>query len=246
MNGRLAERQLQLDRLGLCHRNAWKFGKLAAALTTVLWLWAAADVRAQNNVDDFNPGANNTVRNVVVQADGRILVSGDFTTLGGGGIGTTTRNFIGRLNEDGTLDASFDPGANNNVLAMAVQADGKILVGGFFTSLGGGGFGTNTRNFIGRLNADGTLDTTFDPGADSSVFAIAVQADGKVLVGGNFTTLGGGGTGTVMRNSIGRLNADGSLDTSFDPGANSDVLSLLEQADGKILVGGNFTTLGGG
>ena len=213
---------------------------------TLLVLLSLMEGRAQSDVDGFDPGANNTVRNLAVQADGRILVSGDFTTLGGGGIGTTTRNFIGRLNENGTLDISFDPGANNNVLATALQADGKIVVGGFFTTLGGGGFGTTTRNFIGRLNADGTLDTSFDPGANGFVYALVVQADGKILVGGAFSTLGGGGTGTTTRNNIGRLNPDGRLDTNFDPGANSDVLALVEQADGKILVGGNFTTLGGG
>ena len=98
------------------------------------------------------------------------------------------------------------------VLALAVQADGKILVGGDFTTLGGGGTGTTTRNQIGRLNADGSLDTSFDPGADGDVSALAVQADGKILVGGPFTTLGGGGTGTTTRNHIGRLtNTDAAL-----------------------------------
>src|SRR4029077_1308393 len=63
----------------------------------------------------------------------------------------------------------FDPGANAPVVAIAVQPDGKILVGGNFTTLGGGGTGTTTRNRIGRLNADGSLDTTFNPDADSSV-----------------------------------------------------------------------------
>ena len=56
--------------------------------------------------------------------------------------------------------ANADPGVNSDVLALAVQADGKIVVGGFFTTLGG-----QTRNYIGRLNADGTLDTAFNPGA---------------------------------------------------------------------------------
>ena len=115
---------------------------------------------------------------------------------------------------------AYDPGANYDVYALAVQADGRILVGGVFTTLGGGGTGTTTRNYLGRLNADGSLDASFNPGANSIVYALAVQADGKILVGGSFTTLGGGGIGTTARNRIGRLNADGSLDTSFDPGAN--------------------------
>src|SRR5207248_2455687 len=78
------------------------------------------------------------------------------------------------------------------------------------------------------------------PDATSGVVSVAVQPDGKILVGGNFTTLGGGGFGTATRDHIGRLNPDGSLDASFDPGANGSVSSLALQADGRILVGGGF------
>ena len=194
----------------------------------------------------FNPGASNPVIALAVQPDGKILVGGAFTTLGGGGTGTTARNHIGRLNADGSLEVDFNPGANNQVFSVAVQADGKILVGGGFTTLGGGGTGTTTRNRIGRLNADGSLDPSFNPGANGTVYGLAVQTDGKILIAGNFTTLGGGGTGTTMRNRIGRLNADGSLDPSFTPGANGPVQAVAVQADGKILVGGGFTTLSGG
>jgi uncharacterized delta-60 repeat protein len=116
-----------------------------------------------------------------------------------------------------------------------LQADGKILVGGDFTTLGG-----QSRYYMGRLNADGSLDTSFNPGANNGVYSLALQADGKILVGGNFGMLAGQG-----RRNIGRLNADGTLDPSFNPGANDVVLSLALQADGKILVGGDFTTLGG-
>jgi hypothetical protein len=128
--------------------------------------------------------------------------------LGGGGTGTTPRNYIGRLNPDGSLDTSFDPGANGSVGAIALQPDGKILVGGDFTTLGGGGTGTTPRKYIGRLNPDGSLDTSFNPGADGYVHALALQSggsDGKILVGGDFTTLGGGGTGAITRNHIARL-----------------------------------------
>src|SRR5439155_548669 len=158
--------------------------------------------------------------------------------------GTTARNRIGRVNASGTLDTGFNPGENSTVQALAVQADGKIVAGGSFTTLGNSG--TTARNRIGRLNLDGTVDTGFDPGANRPVRALAVQADGRILVAGDFTTLGGGGTGTTVRNRIGRLNADGTLDTSFNPGANLAVLALAIEADGKILVGGNFTTLGDG
>jgi uncharacterized delta-60 repeat protein len=184
----------------------------------------------------FNPGANDVVGPLAVQADGKILVGGDFTTLGG-----QTRNYIGRLNVDGTLDSGFNPGANSSVYSLAAQVDGKILVGGCFTTLGG-----QPRNRIARVNANGTLDSGFNPGAGTTdgyppyVYSLAVQADGKILVGGWFTTLGG-----QTRSYIGRLNADGTLDSGFNPGASSYVESLAVQADGKILVGGCFTTLGG-
>src|SRR6266700_1951701 len=137
------------------------------------------------------------------------------------------------------LPDSFNPGANEPVFSLAVQVDGKILVGGYFTTLGG-----QSRNYIGRLNADGTLDPSFNPSAGGvvypSVYSLALQADGKIVVGGVFTGLGG-----QSRNYIGRLNADGTLDTSFNPGASNYVSSLALQADGRILVGGGFTTLGG-
>ncbi len=132
---------------------------------------------------------------MAVQADGKILVVGGFTTLGG-----QSRKNIGRLNADGTLDTSFNPGAGGAtypyVSSLALQADGKILVAGGFTTLGG-----QSRNYLGRLNADGTLDPSFNPGADGGVNSLALQADGKILVGGQFSTLDG-----QSRANIGRLN----------------------------------------
>jgi uncharacterized delta-60 repeat protein len=193
----------------------------------------APDARAQYpTADDFNPGADTYVLSLAVQADGKILVGGYFTTVGG-----QPRERIARLHADGTLDVGFNPGASSDVYCLAVQADGKILVGGWFTNLCG-----QPRSGIGRLNGDGTLDTGFNPGeAPSDVRALLVQADGKILVGGWFTNLCG-----QPRSNIGRLHADGTLDAAFDPGSNiMDVNSLAVQADGKILVGGYFWTPGG-
>ena len=146
-------------------------------------------------------------------------------------LGFLTSNLFSQL----PIPDDFNPGASSYVYSVALQADGKILVGGNFTTLGG-----QTRNYLGRLSADGTVDTSFNPGTGSYVYSVALQPDGKILVGGSFTTLGG-----QTRNRIGRLNSDGTLDTSFDPGASASVCSLALQADGKILVGGYFTTLGG-
>jgi len=163
---------------------------------------------------------------------------GSYDVIVGDAWGTVT-SAVALLSVNLVFPDSFNTGADNVVESLAVQADGKILVGGFFTTLGG-----EIRNGIGRLNADGTLVTSFNPGAaggtSPSVDSLAVQADGKILVGGQFTTLGG-----QSCNNIGRLNADGTLDKSFNPGANGTVYSLGVQADGRILVGGFFGTLGG-
>ena len=104
----------------------------------------APAAHAQSAGDGFNPGANGPVNALAVQADGKIVVGGGFTTLG-----EVARNRIARLNPAGTLDTAFDPGANNWVRALAVQADGKIVLGGDFTTLGG-----QTRNRIARLSSD--------------------------------------------------------------------------------------------
>ena len=208
--------------------------------------------RAQT-VDVYDPGANQIVNAIAVQPDGKTIVGGNFTGLGGS-VGATLRNRIGRLNADGTVDPTFNPGTNGPVLAVAVQADGKILAGGNFTAVGGGTGLTVLRSHIARFNADGTVDLAFDPGADLNVKALAVQADGKILVGGNFSKLGGGGAGAATRVGIGRLNADGSIDTAFNPGASKlpspgappEIYAIVVQSNGLILLGGYFNGLGGG
>src|SRR5207237_1473973 len=102
--------------------------------------------------------------------------------------------------------------------------------------------GTN-RNEIARLNSNGTLDTSFGPGAGAgclspTVYAVASQTNGQVLVGGYFSSING-----TNRNFIARLNANGSLDATFDPGTgpNNSVLTMAVQPDGKVLIGGLFT-----
>ncbi|PTT16166.1 hypothetical protein DBR12_21035, partial [Acidovorax sp. HMWF029] len=170
------------------------------------------------------------VYSLALQPDGKVLVGGLFTTLGG-----QARSNIARFNADGTLDAGFNPNANNTVYSVTVQPDGKVLMGGAFTTVGG-----QARNRIARLNADGTLDTGVNPDVNNFVYSLAAQPDAKVLMGGTFTTVGG-----QARNRIARLNADGTLDAAFNPDANNFVLSVAAQPDGKVLVGGSFTSVGG-
>ena len=198
----------------------------------------AAAVRGQSALDGFDPNANGNINVVVVQPDGKILIGGEFTTLSPNGGGAVTRNNIARLNPDGTLDTAFNPNANGFVFAIALQPDGKILVGGNFN--GPNSIGGQTRNRIARLDAVTGLADSFNPNANESVRSIAVQADGKILAGGNFTTIGG-----QTRNNIARLDAATGLADSFDPNASNYVQSIAVQANGKILVGGFFTSIGG-
>ena len=145
-----------------------------------------------------------------------------------------------RLNPDGTLDSGFDPRPDGSVWSLAVQADGRILVGGAFTALSPDGVG---RSRIGRLNADGSVDGAFNPGVGGStpyVYSLGMQADGKILVGGYFTTVAG-----QSSPDLARVNQDGSLDSGFSPGVNGIVDALAIQGDGKVLVGGEFSYLGG-
>jgi uncharacterized delta-60 repeat protein len=192
----------------------------------------------------FDPGADNIVLAIATQPDGKVLVGGAFSTIGGGGFGTIARYRITRLNADGSIDPTFSGGASGPVMTIALQPDGKILVGGFFQDLGGGGTGLARRRNIGRLNADGSIDPTFDPGANEMVRSLVVQPDGKIVIGGVFSALGDGAT--TPRAHIGRLNADGSVDTGFDPGADDEVYTIALQRDGRIFVGGRFTHLGNG
>ena len=177
---------------------------------------------------------------VAVQPDGKIILAGQFTTVLG-----VTRNYLARINADGTLDTGFNPNPNSLVYSVVVQTDGKILLGGNFTTLQpNGAAAATTRNHIARVNADGTLDTGFDPNASGAVECMAMQADGKILLGGGFTTLQpNGATVTTTRIHIARVNADGTLDQGFDPNANQDVLCMVVQADGRVLLGGYFYRL---
>ena len=145
----------------------------------------------------FNSDVNGSVLAIAVQGNHKILIGGAFTTVNG-----VRRNRITRLNANGTLDTTFDPaaGPSGEVDALALQPDGKIVIGGKFTSVGG-----VERKRIARLKPDGALDASFDPGTGATwtVFAVTLQPDGRVLVGGAFEAIDG-----VSRSRIARLWGD--------------------------------------
>lgn len=177
----------------------------------------------------FNPGAgaNQEVYAVAAQTDGKFVAGGEFTQFDG-----VTVNRIVRMNSDGSRDVTFGAGAgfNSTVTAVAVQADGKILVGGSFTLVN-----NITRNYLARLNSNGSLDSAFNAGLDNAVYSILIQNDGKIIIGGSFDTVG-----AQTRRSVARLNTDGSLDATFNSPADGQVLSVVQQPDGKFLIGGSF------
>jgi len=235
--------------------------------------------------DGFNPASQpDTVINSIVLQSGGILVGGRFGALAG-----KTRNNLAAINSDGTVPETFPAGTNGDVLtvlqlsdgtivaggsfsqpqgklarfdasgvydasfsftppdtvrALAQQVDGKILLGGDFTAMPAG---SQTLSYLARLSSDWTLDSGFNPGPNGSVTSLALQADGKILVGGNFTMIG-----SISRNHFARLNIAGTLDYNNDPhndlNPNTDAVvnAIAVQPDGKFLMAGNFRTVAGG
>ncbi len=176
-------------------------------------------------------GANSSIFKCAVQNDGKIIIVGLFTS-----INNIPQNRIARLNSNGSLDTTFATGvgANNTIEAVIIQPDGKIVFGGNFTSFNG-----VAKSRIARLNADGTIDTTFTATVNNNIFSTILQNDGKILIGGQFTTVN-----SLASPRIARLNTDGTLDTTFNVGTGSDnsIFNLAVTSDNKILVGGNFQT----
>ncbi len=178
------------------------------------------------------------VNAILPVAGDKLYLGGVFTSYQG-----TARSCVLRLNADGSLDTAFNAAGISNssplggryVLALAEQADGNLLVGGFFNRANG-----TYRPNLARFLADGSLDTGFDPAAalasSSFIGDIAVLPNGQIVVAGGRTRAGGGSTPLLVR-----LNADGSADPGFAPAFADDygdIDELLVLPDGRIVVGG--------
>jgi uncharacterized delta-60 repeat protein len=151
----------------------------------------------------------------------------------------------GSFAQPGTNDATFNPGdlglglgdgPNGTVNSIALQTDGKILIGGAFSTYNGA-----TRNGMARLERNGSLETAFNPQTSGSVYTFAIQSDKKILAGGFFTIID-----NTTRSYIARMDSNGVLDISFEAASviNSSVNSIALQNDGKILAVGNFIVTG--
>ncbi|MCV9927698.1 T9SS sorting signal type C domain-containing protein [Flavobacterium sp. LS1R49] len=202
-------------------------GKICNRITRIL---------ANGSIDEgftIGTGFNNQVYALALQADSKIIVAGNFTSYNG-----ISAIRIARLKTDGTIDSDFVSGLGANALieALFIQPDGKILVGGRFDTFNG-----HVSPGLVRLNSNGSIDTSFVTGIgfDKYVYAIALQSDNKIILGGSFLVYNG-----VSKKRIVRLNPNGSLDNSFIIGTGfnkGDVRSILVQPDDCILVGGTFS-----
>jgi uncharacterized delta-60 repeat protein len=204
----------------------------------------------------FNVGTftNGLVLASTYQSDGKLLIAGQFTRVHG-----AFRAGIARLNTDGTLDTSFDPGTGSDlgVGGVLVQPDGNILIWKFFHIFNG----DNGLASLVRLKSDGSTDSTFNVGHNlggitgfniTEVFSVILQADGKIVVAGQFSFVITP-TGNVNRSRVARFNSDGTFDPTFDPGAGA-FSSLGEESTfvfnaarqsigpnaGKIIIQGSF------
>lgn len=178
-----------------------------------------------------------TLNNAFVQSDGKIIIIGDFSS-----VNNVVVNDITRLNSDETVDPTFSTGIGFNFTAERVkmQSDGKIVACGGFTLYNG-----VSANGLIRLNNDGTQDTSFAIGTGfmGEVRDIEIQPDGKIIAGGYFSSYNG-----TPANGLIRLNADGSIDSSFNIGtgfSGGAVNDIVLLPDGKIAVGGAYTSFNG-
>ena len=179
-------------------------------------------------------GADDLVSSIKFQPNGKIIISGGFTSYN-----NVEYNRIARIKTDGSLDSSFtsNPGANSLITATAIQPDGKIVIGGTFTTYNG-----IPRKSIARLNVDGSLDNSFQVGQGFTgvytVYDLSLQSDGKILVCGGFSAY----NGTTIH-SIARINTNGTLDNTFTSYMSSSsplISKILQLPDGKIIVLGSF------
>ena len=185
---------------------------------------------------NMGTGANSVIYGMATQSNDGSCVVGAFTAYNG-----ISRSRIAFLNANGTLNPSVNIGAgfNNNIYSVAAQADGKIVAVGAFTTYSG-----STSNYIIRINTDGTRDTTFNVGTGLgfTAYSLAIQSDGKIIAGGQFSTYSGSSSSGLVR-----INTDGTRDTTFNVGVGTGaiVYGIGIQSDGKIIANGAFTSYSG-
>ena len=176
---------------------------------------------------------------------GDIVIVGDFDQYDGSGV---VGFGVIRVNKDGTFDSGLVTGTGFNAvpLAVSIQQNQDIVIGGNFTSYNG-----TTSNYIIRINPDGTIDSVFGSGFDAQVtdvFCLSQASNSRILVSGNFTTFTNGTTtncgGLIRLNSNGTANGIWYNGTGFG-GTGTGIFSLPTSGEDVINIGGSFTQYNG-
>jgi uncharacterized delta-60 repeat protein len=183
-------------------------------------------------------GFNSTVYALAVDANGNILVGGDFTSYN-----TTNCNHIARLFPNGALDTTFLPdtgnglanfGTDQDVMAVATDGNGNIIIGGEFSYVNG-----RNLNYLARLLPTGAVDTSFVPveGPDGTVYSLAIETNNEIIIGGAFQNYN-----LLSSPGVALITTSGALDTTFPVGSGADgnVYSVVLETNGDVLVGGQF------
>lgn len=202
------------------------------------------DSGSRSGKAQWNSDVNHEIWDIVPLPGGKTLIGGSFTEVDG-----QPRFGLARLHADGALDESFESGEilaglepspvtfPPTIFKTLPLRDGKLMIMGVFTSIGG-----HSRGCIARLNEDGSLDSSFEPnpGADAWVTDAIEQEDGKVVLVGLFHHFSG-----EPSRGIARVNPDGTLDSTFKitPGPSgwaALLYGICAQSDGKLIVTGFF------
>ena len=203
-----------------------------------------ADVTLATGATTFSSSGNaSSVQDLAIDGNGRILVVGSFEEVGG-----SARRNLARLLPNGDVDTGFDAnvdawtGSGDTLRAVAVQDDGRIVIAGEIYDVA-----ETDRYGVARLFANGDLDPSFDPNISPiDVLTVAIDATDGILVGGSFANVA---SESVDRAAIVRYHANGVLDTTFDAGLDDTefpiVRAITVQPDGRLLIGGTFTSVGG-
>lgn len=177
---------------------------------------------------------NGYVTAAALAPDGSIVFGGEFTSVNG-----TPRGNIARLTPDGTLDSAWNPMADNAIFALSVDGDGNVYAGGWFTNIGG-----QQRSGIAKLSGygSGQADPDWAPkiSGNGSVYALALDGEGSLFAGGNFSSINGESFVTKLATS-----GSGISDAPWSAAANDAVTALAMGPEHTLFVGGNFTAIGG-
>jgi uncharacterized delta-60 repeat protein len=172
--------------------------------------------------------------NLDLQSSGKIILSGDFTDFNG-----LIENNVARINADGSFDHSFNrrSGCDGSIFASATQSNGKTIIGGEFSS-----YDFHNVPNIARLKTNGRWDNTFHPGTGTNgkIYSIALTANHKYIIGGDFTSYDGHPCHNIVR-----LYGDGSIDLGFTAQTDDIVRKITIADGGKIIIGGNFNQVNG-